>query len=121
MIAGGLLSFFLTGAAPQRQACYDCHSDNTRYPWYAEVQPVGWWLAEHIKDGKRGLNFSEFGDYTPKRAVRKLQGIDHMLEKNKMPLASYRLIHRDANLTSGEITTLKNWADSVRASIPVAN
>src|SRR5579859_128630 len=61
------------------KACYDCHSDNTRYPWYAEVQPVGWWLASHIKNGKRHLNFSEFGAYDAKHAQRKLQQTAHEL------------------------------------------
>src|SRR6267142_1784670 len=49
-------------------ACYDCHSNNTRYPWYADVQPIAWWLGRHIDEGKRHLNFSEFGRYPPKRA-----------------------------------------------------
>ena len=46
-----------------RRSCYDCHSDSTVYPWYAEIQPVGWWLNSHIEDGKRGINFNRFGSY----------------------------------------------------------
>ena len=103
------------------KACYDCHSDNTRYPWYAEVQPVGWWLADHVNDGKHELNFSEFGAYPPARAVRKLKGIDRMLQKHRMPLTSYTLIHRDAVLTPEESDALIKWADAVRATIPVEN
>ncbi|HWA86375.1 MAG TPA: heme-binding domain-containing protein [Opitutus sp.] len=103
------------------KACYDCHSDHTRYPWYAEVQPVGWWLADHVKEGKHELNFSEFGAYAPGRAVRKLKGIDRMLQKHQMPLASYTLLHRDAVLTADESDALIKWADALRASIPVAN
>ncbi|HVU22969.1 MAG TPA: heme-binding domain-containing protein [Opitutus sp.] len=103
------------------KACYDCHSDHTRYPWYAEVQPVGWWLAHHVSEGKRELNFSEFGAYAPARAVRKLKGVDRMLQRQKMPLASYTLIHRDAVLTPEETDALITWADAVRASLPAAN
>jgi len=100
------------------KACYDCHSDRTRYTWYAEVQPVGWWLADHVKEGKRELNFSEFGAYTPARAFRKLRAVDRMLQKNKMPLASYTLLHRDAVLTPDEVKMLIGWADAVRQSLP---
>src|SRR2546430_458063 len=53
-------------------ACYDCHSNNTRYPWYANIQPGGWWLAKHIRDGKDEINFSEFGSYSPRRQANKL-------------------------------------------------
>ena len=47
-----------------QNACYDCHSNNTRYPWYVNIQPVGWWMSGHIADARDGLNFSEFGGYT---------------------------------------------------------
>ncbi len=100
------------------KACYDCHSDNTRYPWYAEVQPVGWWLANHVKDGKRYLNFSQFGSYSSKRANKRMRDVVKLTKKHTMPMASYTLIHRDAKLTDEEIATLAAWADSVRATIP---
>jgi hypothetical protein len=100
------------------KACYDCHSDRTRYPWYAEVQPIGWWLANHVKEGKRHLNFSEFGAYAPRRAAHKLQEVVRTLQKNEMPPGSYALIHRDAALTPGEVDTLIRWADAVRQSLP---
>src|ERR1700751_2314896 len=50
-----------------KKSCYDCHSNNTVYPWYAEVQPVGWWMNSHIEDGKDEVNFSEFGTYSAAR------------------------------------------------------
>src|SRR5947209_6859367 len=53
-------------------ACNDCHTNNTRYPWYAEIQPVAWWLSNHIKDGKRGLNFSEFTTYRIRKQFHRL-------------------------------------------------
>ena len=64
-------------------ACYDCHSNNTRYPWYAEVQPVAWWLNSHIKDGKRNLNFSEFATYRPRKQYDRFEGTADLVKKEK--------------------------------------
>lgn len=100
------------------KACDDCHSDNTRYPWYAKVQPVSWWLAGHVNDGKRHLNFSQFGTYTAKRARKKLEETVDQTKKHEMPLFSYTLIHREAKLTDAEIAALSAWADAIRATIP---
>jgi hypothetical protein len=99
------------------KACYDCHSDHTRYPWYAEVQPVGWWLASHIKEGKQHLNLSEFGTYNKKTANRKLQQIARTINSRFMPLNSYTWIHRDAILTDAEIKRITAWTDAAREQI----
>lgn len=99
------------------KACYDCHSDHTRYPWYAEVQPVGWWLANHIKDGKRHLNFSQFSSYSANRADHKLGGAIREVRDDDMPLSSYTWIHRDADLTEAEATILTDWFASVRKQV----
>ena len=96
------------------RACYDCHSDTTRYPWYAEVQPVGWWLAQHVHDGKRHLNFSQFGKYDAKRATRKMNQLVDETREHEMPLASYRLMHRDAQLFDADLAALEAWAQGVR-------
>jgi hypothetical protein len=98
-------------------ACYDCHSNNTKYPWYANVQPVAWWLDWHINDGKRHLNFSEFGRYTPKRAAEKLDNVIDELEQHSMPLKSYTWMHPEARLTAAEIKTLTAWAEDLRQEI----
>jgi hypothetical protein len=95
------------------KACYDCHSDTTRYPWYARVQPVAWWLDHHIADGKRHLNFSQFGKYPENRARKKLESILDEIQDRRMPLASYALIHRDAKLSPAEIKTLTDWVESI--------
>jgi len=100
------------------KACYDCHSDRTRYPWYAEVQPVAWWLASHIKDGKRHLNFSQFGTYPPKRADHKLESAVLEIRDEGMPLWSYTAIHREANLTEAESAALTAWMEGVRQQLP---
>jgi hypothetical protein len=100
-----------------RVACYDCHSNNTRYPWYAEIQPVGWWLNGHIQDGKHDLNFSEFGTYRIRKQYRRLQQIRELIEKNEMPLSSYTIVHKDAILTHSQKDLLFAWVQSTRDSI----
>lgn len=100
-----------------QKACYDCHSNNTHYPWYAEVQPVGWWLRWHVNDGKRHLNFSEFGAYTAKRAGKKLEELADEVAQREMPLSSYTWLHPEARLTPEEIKLVADWAESLRAEI----
>jgi hypothetical protein len=98
-------------------ACYDCHSNTTRYPWYAEVQPLAWWLADHVTDGKKHLNFSEFATYPPKRAAHKLEELIEEVNAREMPLASYRIAHADARLTADQTQLLVEWARAVRQRI----
>ncbi|MEO7311006.1 MAG: heme-binding domain-containing protein [Chitinophagaceae bacterium] len=93
-------------------ACYDCHSNNTEYPWYSNIQPVGWWLGSHIKDGKLRLNFNEFGTYATKKQLKKLKAIKETQQDKSMPLDSYTWIHKDARLTDAERQLIINWADS---------
>lgn len=100
-------------------ACYDCHSNNTRYPWYAEIQPVGWWLNGHILEGKKELNFSEFASYSMRRQYRKLAEISEMVFDDQMPLQEYLIMHRDAKLTSGQKALLMAWIRSVRDTLIV--
>ena len=102
-------------------ACYDCHSNTTRYPWYADVQPAAWWLASHVNDAKARLNFSEFSTYSPKRAANKLDQIIDQVTDREMPLASYRLGHPDARLTPAQTKLLTDWADGLRQQILAAN
>ena len=100
-----------------QRACYDCHSNNTHYPWYAEVQPVRWWLDSHITDGKRHLNFSEYGTYTAKRATKKAEEIADEVEHHEMPLKSYTWMHPEARLTPDEIKLVTAWAEKLRDEI----
>lgn len=93
-------------------ACYDCHSNNTVYPWYNTIQPVAWWMNKHINNGKRHLNFSEFGNYDTKKANHKLDEVIETLEKDEMPLFSYVIIHRDAKLTDAQKKLVIDWAKS---------
>jgi hypothetical protein len=101
-----------------QRACYDCHSNTTRYPWYAEIQPVGWWLADHIKEGKTHLNFSTFGAYKPRRQAIKLGELIDEVEEGHMPLSSYKLVHPEARLTPAEVKALIDWAEAARDELP---
>lgn len=100
-----------------KTSCYDCHSNNTVYPWYAEVQPVAWWLNNHIEDGKKDLNFSEFASYRIRRQYKKLEEINDLVKKDDMPLDSYLWIHKDAKLNDQQKLTLATWVNAVRDSI----
>jgi hypothetical protein len=94
-------------------ACYDCHSNHTGYPWYAEVQPVGWWLAHHVNEGRRALDFSEFGGYAPRRAARKLDAIAHEVSDGGMPLGSYTWMHPAARLRPEQRKMIVDWAQAL--------
>jgi len=100
-----------------RVACYDCHSDSTRYPWYNKVQPVAWWLNDHIKEGKGELNFSQFGTYDKQKQVKKLQKVVKLVNKDAMPLGSYLWIHKDAVLSPDQKKAIEDWANQTIAQI----
>ncbi len=99
------------------KACYDCHSNNTRYPWYANIQPVAWWLDDHIREGKHDLNFSEFASYRIGKQYRKLEEVIDLVKKGDMPLQSYTIVHTDAKLTREEKVLLTSWTDALRDTI----
>lgn len=92
-----------------KNACYDCHSNHTRYPWYAHVQPIGWWIQNHIEQGRRELNFSEFGEWSDFERREVLDLCADLIEKGKMPLRSYLPMHPEARLTAGQKSLLVNW------------
>jgi len=100
-----------------QSSCYDCHSNHTDYPWYANINPVGLWLRNHINDGKEAINFSDLSGFSKKKLDHRFGDISESVEKREMPLSSYTLIHRYAILDSGQITILKTWVDSARKEI----
>lgn len=100
-----------------KKACRDCHSNNTVYPWYAEVQPVAWWLNDHINEGKRELNLDEFATYSIGRQYKKLEECIDQVKEGEMPLWSYTLIHTTAKLTDAEKQTFINWCQAIRDTI----
>ena len=95
------------------KACNDCHSNNTRYPWYSMLQPVHWWMNNHIKDGKKGLNFDEYTSRSLRFQYHKMEDVIEQLKEGDMPLNSYTWIHKDAKLTVEEKTRITGWAESV--------
>ena len=98
-------------------ACYDCHSNNTSYPWYSRIQPFGWLLAKHIKEGKAELNFNEFGSYSPRRQISKLNGIANSIKDNTMPLGSYTLLHKNARPSKEDKVLIIDWATRTKDSL----
>ena len=92
-----------------KKACYDCHSNSTRYPWYTYVQPFGWMMNSHINEGKAELNFNEFASYSARRKRSKIKAIAGSIKDGSMPLASYTLIHRNAKLNNTEKDLILNW------------
>lgn len=98
-------------------SCNDCHSNNTAYPWYSKIQPVGWWLASHVNEGKEKLNFDEFATYSPSRQYHKLEETEETVNEGEMPLSSYTLVHKDAVLTQQQKEALLNWSKSIRVQM----
>ena len=91
----------------------DCHSNNTRYPWYFKIQPVDWWLTHHINEGKQELNFDEYTNKPLRYQYHKMESTVDLVKKGEMPLDSYLWIHKDAILTEEEKNTLINWAQGI--------
>lgn len=106
--------YALTGSVNEimKDACYDCHSNRTNYPWYAEIQPIGWWLNDHVEDGKRHFNFSDFTRASIARQNHKFEEVIETVEEGEMPLPSYTWLgmHPKANLTEAQRTEIINWA-----------
>lgn len=100
-----------------RTSCYDCHSNNTVYPWYSSIQPFAWWQQSHVIDGKKELNFDEFNNYDVKRKKHKLDEVIEVIQEAEMPLSSYTLIHRKAILSPQDKDKLISWAKELQSNI----
>jgi hypothetical protein len=100
-----------------QESCYDCHSNNTEYPWYNKVQPVAWFLEDHIQEGKDELNFNEWAEYSDRRKNSKLRSIISQIEEDKMPLDSYTLIHKDAILSDEDKRVIIDYMTALKDSL----
>jgi hypothetical protein len=115
--------FMLVNSVPDhiksklQTSCYDCHSNNTQYPWYNKVQPIAWFLEDHIKKGKAELNFNEWDSLSNRRKKSKLRSIIKQIENDEMPLDSYTLIHREASFSEAEKQELIQWVERLKDSI----
>lgn len=107
-------------AALLRAACYDCHSHETIWPWYDRIAPVSWWVAEHIKDGRKHLNFSDWPPADPRRAKKRLGQIAEAVAEGEMPLPSYTWMHSQARLTAADRQLIRQWAEAEAAKIKSA-
>lgn len=94
-------------------SCYDCHSNNTNYPWYSYLQPVRFFMERHIRNGKKELNFSEFGNYSQRRQESKLEGISKQVKSGQMPLYSYTVLHKNAKLTTQQKELVIKWIEDI--------
>ena len=99
------------------RSCDDCHSHKTAWPWYTNVAPVSWFIADHVEDGRRHLNFSEWGRGDERRKRKKLEEICEEVRDGAMPLSSYTPLHPHAKLTAEDIKTLCDWTEAERARL----
>ena len=96
-----------------KTSCADCHSNKTVYPWYSEIAPVSWYLAQHVNEGKEHLNFSEWAAYNNNQKSHIINDLKEVLEDHEMPLKSYLIIHKDAEMTQNNYETLLNWVKTI--------
>ncbi|MFM7672155.1 MAG: heme-binding domain-containing protein [Bacteroidota bacterium] len=106
-----------------KKACYDCHSNNSEYPWYSNIQPVYWWLNDHIAEGKGNLNFDEYTNKRLRFQYHKMEEVISEVKEGEMPLESYTWVHGEAKLSTEEKAALTGWAqnvmDSLKAHYPI--
>lgn len=100
-----------------KTSCYDCHSNTTAYPWYNNIQPVKWWLADHVNSGKRHLNFDEFNSYSKEKKLKKLDEVAETIREGEMPLTSYTVVHQNAKLTDTQKSEIEQWVKEVKKQI----
>ena len=111
-----------TQMTPQAQAlldrsCSDCHSNKTAWPWYTNVSPISWFIADHVNEGRRNLNLSEWGKYDKNRQGRKLQQMCDEVTDGAMPLNTYTPLHPGSKLSPEDVKTLCAWTESQRAGL----
>ena len=98
-------------AARLRTSCYDCHSYETKWPWYSHVAPVSWLIASDVSRGRRNMNFSDWPTNDPVRVAKRLEDMSEEIGYDEMPPKKYTLIHADARLTDGQRQQLEDWLD----------
>jgi hypothetical protein len=115
---------FLTITAPPpeieklfRAACYDCHSHETRWPWYSRVAPMSWQVVSDVNEGRDQLNLSDWPTDNLVRAAKKMENMSEQISYANMPMKKYTLIHRDARLTDNQRKQLEDWLDAKAAEL----
>jgi len=107
-------------AAILERSCRDCHTNKTVWPWYTNVAPLSWWLSNHVSDGRRSLNMSEWGKLPNDRQERKLRQMCDEVQDGNMPLSSYTPMHPAAKLSDQDKKTICDWTDKERERISSA-
>jgi len=110
-------SFSPEGVELIKNACYDCHSNESKYPWYSNIAPVSFVLEDHIKEGREELNFSEYQSYSAKKKNHKLEEISEALREGWMPLDNYVWMHSEAKLSLEQRDMLAKEFDAIRANL----
>lgn len=100
-----------------RRSCYDCHSNETRWPWYSNLAPFSWTIASHVKEGRLALNFSKWQTIPEKIKVKRLKRAIQTTSNNMMPLPSYLWLHKEAKLTKAQKSLLKAWFEKELAKL----
>ncbi len=100
-----------------KRSCNDCHTNQTNWRWYSNIAPISWKMVEHVEEGRKELNFSEWATYSVKRKDRKLDEICEQVETREMPYDQYLWIHRDAELSIEEIELLCDWTKTEREKL----
>ncbi len=98
--------------AVMQKSCYDCHSNETVWPWYSSIAPVSWLVSKDVIEGRDELNFSEWNNYTEKRQTKKLKEILEEIDEGKMPMPIYTIMHWGASLTDVEKGIIREWVNS---------
>lgn len=106
-----------TSASTLKQACFDCHSNHSRYPWYAYVAPVSFVIQHHIDEGRSELNFDEWASYSRDKQKHKLEEVSESLRENWMPLEGYVKLHKQAQLSTEQRETLAAKIDAIRENL----
>jgi len=101
-----------------RSSCYDCHSNETTWPWYSRVAPISWRIAEHVEHGRENLNFSAWQGMSSEDQERAMEGIWEEVEKGAMPLSDYLRMHPEASLTEPQLETLRRWVEGEAPAFP---
>ena len=100
-----------------KSACYDCHSNHTRYPWYSDVAPFSWLIKEHVNNGRRHMNFSIWPDYKEAKKANKIDECIEMIKSDEMPLKGYVMLHEEAEITHEQKMQLISWFNELRDSL----
>jgi hypothetical protein len=115
LIESGIVSIEVAGLL--RTSCYDCHSNETKFPWYSYVAPFSWLIAKDVKDARKELNFSVWHDYDMVEKLKKLDDISIEVKEGEMPMPIYTAIHTSAKLSDAQRQLIVQWAEDAMDSV----